>query len=271
MKGYMSLSALLRVCVIQAILGGVWLAGIAQAHDVWITFLPSLDGGFRAVINHGHPGDRKAPDPDKLFELSVIGPDGRERQVRPEGIPQMLEGIPVLVTPLLDTKGETGTWLVAARYDNGYWVKTDYGHRNTSKLEFPAATESLHSVKFAKALIFSRRPTSSASGRIIGHRLEIVPLDDPFAVSIGGRLQVRVMFEGRPLAGMGVEVSDGSTLKKETEIARYFTNREGVAEIPIVRPGLQLLVVDYFAASPYPGLAEKDLLVATLSFDIAEK
>lgn len=271
MNSHMSLSNLLRVCVVQAILGGAGLAGVGQAHDVWITFLPGLNDSLRAVINHGHPGDRKAPDPDKLFELRVVGPDGWERPVRPEGIPQMLEGIPVLVTPLLDTKGETGTWLVAARYDNGYWVKTDYGHRNTSKVEFPSASESLHSMKFAKALIFSGTSTPSVSGRVLGHRLELVPLDDPFAVPMGSRLRVRVLFEGKPLAGVGVEIGDGRTPKKESEIARYLSNREGVAEVPIVKAGLQVVVVDYFAPSPHPGLAEKDLLVATLSFTIAEK
>ena len=271
MKGYMPLSVLLRVRVVQAVLGGAGLAGVGQAHDVWITFLPGLNDSLRAVINHGHPGDRKTPDPDKLFELRVVGPDGREQQMRPEGMPQMLEGIPVLVTPLFDTKGATGTWLVAARYDNGYWVKTDYGHRNTSKLEFPNASESLHSMKFAKALLANGTSTPSMATRVIGHRLELVPLDDPFSVQMAGKLRVRVLFEGKPLTGVGVEIGDGVTPKKEEEIPRYPTNAEGIAVLPIGRAGLQVIAVDYKMVSHYSDLADKEMLAATLSFDIAEK
>ena len=270
MKGLMVLSNMLRVCILQAMLGGVGLAGAGQAHDVWITFLPGVHGILLPVINHGHPGDRKAPDPDKLYQLRVIAPSGPGETVPPTGRSQTLDGVPVLLMAPIETKGQSGTWIVTARYDNGYWVKTAHGYRNTSKLEFPNVLESVHSMKLAKALIFAGA-SADVSDRAVGHRLELVSLDDPFALSIGDMLHVRVLFEGKPMKGLGLEIGDGVTPRKEEAIPRYHTNADGIAALPIGRFGLQVITVDYKGPSRNPALADADLLVATLSFVITEK
>lgn len=248
-----------------SVLGSVLLAGIAQGHDIWMT-PESGSEGVQFVIHHGHPGDRKPPDPDKLVELRVIEPDGRDVKVPPAAAPGMLDGFPVLLPAPIQTKGRTGTWLFAARYDNGYWVKTESGHRNTSKLEVPGASESLHSMKFAKALVSVEKPTSMAHARVLGHRLELVPLDDPFSLKPGDKLRVLVLFAGKPLAHASVEIGDGVTPMKEADIPRYQTNDEGVAEVPIRKSGLQLVVVDHTVPFPHPDLADRELLAATLSF-----
>jgi len=242
----------------------MWNAS-AFAHDVWVTTVQAPDG-MGALIHHGHPGDRKSPDPDKLFELRVIGPDGQDRRQPLTLTPMVLDGVPVLLTSALPDKAQPGTWLLAARYDNGYWVKTEYGYRNTSKREIPGALDSLHSMKYAKALVIQQAPSADAFALVLGHRLELVPVDDPFKVSVGGVLRVRVLYEGKPLAGVDVEIGDGVTPQKEKNIPRYRTNGEGIAEVPIRKPGLQLIVVDHTAPSRHPDLAAKELMAATLSF-----
>ena len=156
--------------------------------------------------------------------------------------------------------------LLTAQYDNGYWVKTESGYRNTGKREFPEADESLYSTKFAKALVSLEQLAPTAYARVLGHRLELVPQDDPFRVPVGGTLHVLVLFEGKPLEGVGVELGDGVTPQKEADIPRYRTNGEGIAEVPIRKPGLQVIVVDHTAPSRHPDLAAKEQMAATLSF-----
>ncbi|MBI3516888.1 MAG: DUF4198 domain-containing protein [Proteobacteria bacterium] len=223
----------------------------ARAHDLWLT----VAGDGRIVVNYGHPDDRLPPDPARLLELGPV--DGAS--LRPGIARTIVDGIPVLTSALpADARG-----LLVARYDNGYWVRTPEGSRNTSKRMAPTATTSRWSVKFAKAVV-----SAGASGfdRPVGHDLEIVPLADPLAVRAGETLPVRVLFGGKPLAGAQVERGDGVTPVPEKEIPRYRTSADGVAEVLIVRPGQQLLVIDHIVPGAHPALATEDMFNATLSF-----
>jgi len=250
---------------VVVLLGGFLPAGLAQAHDIWMT--PEAGpAGVQVVIHHGHPGDRKVPDPDKLIDLCVIGPDGQDRLPPGSLVPAMRDGNPVLLVPPLSTTASSGTWLFSARYDNGYWVKTPQGYRNTSKRQAPDAADSLYSMKYVKALVTAGPATPEAYRRVLGHRLELVPMDNPFAVPVGSKLRVLVLFEGKPLVGVGVEIGDGVTPRKEEDIPRYLTNGDGIAQVPITKAGLQVLVVDHTAASRHPDLVDKELMAATLSF-----
>jgi uncharacterized GH25 family protein len=248
-------------------LAGVFLAAAsAGAHDVWITMIPEGSGAVRVIVNYGHPDDRPAPNADKLFEFGIATGNQGWRTLLPGVKSAVQDGIPVLVTEPLALAGNASIWLLQARYDNGYWVKTPQGYRNTSKRQVPDAERSLSSMKFAKALLHTGDGASDVFQTVVGHRLELVPLRNPFALKPKDTLQVRVYFEGKPLAGAGVEIGDGVTPRKEEEIPRYKTNSDGIAEVPIDRPGLQLLVVDHSAPPTHPDLCDSDVSIATLSF-----
>lgn len=239
----------------------------AEAHDIWITTSDEKDGSHRAIVNHGHPGDRKVPDPDKLFALDIFTGTQSQTSLLP-GIMRAVHhnGIPILITAPLPILAESDVILVAAQYDNGFWVQTTHGHRNTSKLQVPDDTESLSSMKYAKALLQIHPATSNLHTKIVGHRLELVPLDDPFTMKSGESLSVKVYFEGKPLSGVFVELGDGITPMEEENISRFKTDEQGVAAIPLAKVGPQLLVVDYLVPGAYPDLAVHDLHNATLSF-----
>lgn len=235
-----------------------------RVHDVWITVEQDPTGSLRAMVYHGHPGDRKIPDRDKLFEFNVLA-EGQLRHSPLSGINSASrDGIPVLITWPLAI--ESGVVLLAARYDNGYWVKTPTGHRNTSKRQMLSAEESLYSMKFAKALFQVGIAASEAYRTVVGHQLELVPLNNPFTIKPGDSLKVRVYFEGKPLSAVGVEAGDGVTPMAEKDIPRYKTDEQGIAVVPITKGGPQLLVVDYLQPSAHPDLATNDLFNATLSF-----
>jgi nickel transport protein len=128
------------------------------------------------------------------------------------------------------------------------------------------AERRLSSMKYAKALLYTGGGDSDVFQTVVGHQLELVPLSNPFALKPNETLRVRVYFEGKPLAGAAVEIGDGVTPRKEEEIPRYNTNSDGIAEVPIHRPGLQLLVVEHNAPPLHADLCDSDVSIATLSF-----
>ena len=255
-NGYLAVFyALLYCCV---------LVTEADSHDIWITTKQDAAGTIYAMVHHGHPGDRKTPDPDKLFELNLLA-DGQAARPLLPGIKSAVQGgVPVLITEPFAI--DSGGVLLAARYDNGYWVKTLHGYRNTNKRQVPNAEDSLYSMKFAKALFQAGPANTDMYRAIVGHRLELVPLSNPFAIKTGDNLKVRVYVDGRPLPGAKLERGDGLTPMEEKDIPRYETDEQGIAVVPIVTGGPQLLVVDYLQPSTHPDLANHELYNATLSF-----
>lgn len=233
----------------------------AFGHDVWFTTVQDSTS-LRILVNHGHPGDRKRPDPDKLFHLSIHGGDGH-----PSWLPSLRsiedDHMPVLMSDPLPIGDEPALWLVGAEYDNGYWVKTTEGYRNTSHNRVPTADDSLSSLKCAKVLISIHGGQSEVYKKVLGYPLELVPLANPFFLKNGEPWSVQVLWDGRPLAGVAVEATDGITPMNEDAIPRYQTNEQGVASIPMNRSGPLLLVVDYQRPGRHPDEATVDRYNAT--------
>lgn len=242
---------------------GVALSNVASAHDVWLT-LSGDASSRRVIVNYGHPDDRPPTMPDKILDLVAIAPDGVTSLL--SGLaPAQDHGVPVVESrPFADT----GNLVLAARYDNGFWVKTVDGlYRNATRRIVPNAVDSMWSVKFAKALTGPDAPWQ----KVLGHDLEIVPLSDPDKVKPGELIRLRVLFRGKPLVGAEVERGDGVTPVPEHDIPRFMSDADGVASVPIVLAGPHLLVIDHrVVPSATPDQANVDLFNATLWFSIAK-
>ncbi|HUN50638.1 MAG TPA: DUF4198 domain-containing protein [Candidatus Sulfotelmatobacter sp.] len=235
----------------------------AAAHDVWIT-TAGQGAALRAVVNFGHPDEREAPDPDKLIQLDVRAGAAPPRSLLGDLSPGFEQGYPVLLSQPLGLA--PGLAVIAAVYDNGYWVKTPGGYRNTSRRLQPAAAESLWSVKFGKTLVETGPAHGDGYRRAIGQPLELVPLDDPFALKPGGMLHVRVDYNGSPLPGAKVDISDGITPVHEDKLPVFTADARGVAAVSIVKDGPQVLSVDHAVPSAQPDLAQNDVYSASLAF-----
>jgi uncharacterized GH25 family protein len=237
-------------------------ANFASAHDVWLTFSGEA-ASRRVVVNYGHPDDRPPTMPDKILDLVAIAPAGASSLLS-DLTPAQDHGAPVVVSrPFADS----GNLLLAARYDNGFWIKTADGlYRNATRRLVPNAADSMWSGKFAKALTGPDAPWQ----KVIGHDLEIVPLSDPDLAKPGQTLRLKVLFHGKPLSGIDVERGDGVTAVAEQDIARFATDADGIASMPVVKAGPHLLVVDHrVTPSATPDEANADLFNATLWFNTA--
>ncbi|MEH2495750.1 nickel transport protein [Bradyrhizobium sp. AZCC 1678] len=235
---------------------------LASAHDVWLTFSGEATSR-RVVVNYGHPDDRPPTMPDKILDLVVIAPAGASSLLS-DLTPVQDHGVPVVVSrPFADS----GNLLLAARYDNGFWIKmADGPYRNATRRLVPNAADSMWSGKFAKALTGPDAPWQ----KVIGHDLEIVPLSDPDLAKPGQTLRLKVLFHGKPLSGIDVERGDGMTAVADQDIPRFTTDADGIASIPVVKAGPHLLVVDHrVTPSETPDHADADLFNATFWFNTA--
>jgi nickel transport protein len=240
-------------------------SGVLQAHDIAV--FPTLaDGGIAVAVKYGHPGDYTATSPGKLIELDAYAPSGERKSLAGRLRP---DGTSLMTSVAIDKNGssEQGTWVFASFYDNGFFVKTADGRSvNTTKADYPAAETATHNLKFGKALL-NAGGASRGYDRVAGHRLELIPRADPFAVQAGpggdGELRVEIQFEGKPLAGATIDLytdaSSASTVK-------FVADQSGVARVKLSRSGLHVLSVTHDVVSRHPALATRDVYAATLVF-----
>ena len=238
--------------------GSLLLGGGAVAHDLWI--VATGDGPqLRAEMNFGDPGKRDPLILQRLLDLNLVTATGttlmREGNLEPRQIGER----PVLLSEPFMAPATPA--VLTARYDNGYWVKTPGGMRNTSKRLYPGATESLWSTKMAKTLL-----GPGAYHIVVGHDLELLALDDPFALKSGQPLRVSILLHGMPLTDAEVRVEDGTTLVADKDVPVYHAGADGVASIPIERRGPYVLAVEYRTEGRDPELAASDQYDATLAF-----
>lgn len=213
----------------------------AAAHEMWL----GVQSG-RIELRYGHPGDLSLPDKGRLYELNALAA-GRTTALRDQAA--VNEGR--LSVPL-----PKETSVVGARLDNGFWVKTAQGYRNTHRLNIPENLGSVRSEKFAKLLL-----SGDGATRPLGHRFELVPLADPFRLKPGEPLPVRVEYDGKPQPGAKVEMGDGRT---EPETPRLAADDRGIVSI-VLPPGEAVLMAEYKGPGRHPDLAAEDVATASLT------
>jgi nickel transport protein len=230
------------------------------AHEV--TLFPEVNAdSITLAARYGDPGQYEKIYKIKLLSFNAISPDGQTSSILPtvKTDPDELS----LISSLHLKDGAKGTWTFASTYDNGFYVHAADGHAIATTLaDYPAAVDSAHYFKFSKALLHIGR-SSSGFDRVLGHRLELIPNADPFAVAVGGSLPVTVYFEGKPLANATVEIGDDKSAGRSPE---QKTDSKGVVQVPVDHRGWYRLAVTYRATSHYPALFKYDDLTASLVF-----
>lgn len=252
------------------------LPWLAQAHD--IVLVPG--GKAELVVRYGHPGDWQRVEERRLIELHTYaaGPAGSAPQQRLADLRPVPAGLgkPPLDLRLADRGSDTR--MVAARYDNGYWARVAVPGqarpvaRNTTRALLPDASLVTNNLKFAKALVLDARDEGTYNRRL-GHLLELVPQKNPASLRSGETLPVLVLLGGQPLAGAAVEIGNGEDAIAEEKIVRHTTDAAGIAQVPLLPAGLNVLVVGAERAndgSLLPkdrvGGADRLALVATYAF-----
>ena len=246
---------------IKALVLLVSVAGIArnlEAHDLWLTTAPS-GTQLAATIFFGETNRRDLPVVQRLAYVDVIGDKGTVSLQTAPFTEQKANNS--LLTPPFDPPGSNA--VMAASYDNGYWLATPQGSRNVSRRLIPQGTNTRWVAKFAKTLM-----GPGAYTRVLGQELELVALEDPFAVAVGKALQVRVQLRGKPVTDAKVRILDGVTVMDPKDAKSVPTDSSGVANVPLDRRGLYVLAVEYVTPAVSPVLADRDEFNSTLTFTL---
>ncbi len=248
----------------------------AVAHD--IVLVPN--GKTELIVRYGHPGDWQRVEERRLVELHTYttGTAGAAPQQRLADLRPVPAGFGKAPLDMRLADRGSDTRLVAARYDNGYWARVPVPGqarpvaRNTTRALLPDAVLVTNNLKFAKALMLDRGDEASYK-RTLGHLLELVPQKNPAALRVGEALPVLVLLGGQPMAAAGIEVGNGDTAVAEEKVVRYTTDAAGMAQVPLLPSGLNVIVVGAERAndgSLLPkdrvGGADRLALVATFSF-----
>jgi len=93
--------------------------------------------------------------------------------------------------------------------------------------------------RYLKALIQVGDISDDTYARKMGHRLEIVPDENPTTRKKGDRLTVSVLFEGHPLRGASVTAYNRAADNTETQVVS--TDDKGQAQFKLDRSGLWLI------------------------------
>jgi len=255
-------------------------ASAASAHDFWAQperFRNSPESSIAMTLQVGHGKDRQRSriSESRITRFAAIDPTGREIDLRSnldlggstaDGTIRLTNpGVYLLV---LETDNRAQSHLPADRFnryleDEGLTPALELRRRMGRMQTDGAETYS----RRAKSIILVGSPDPSQQSQVtrpIGLALEIVPEVSPYDLSSSSLLPVRVFYEGSPLAGALVKLTD---LENDAApIAAQRTDNSGQTTFAIPRAGNWLLNVVWTKPRPPGGDTDFETIFSSLTF-----
>ncbi len=183
-----------RMLLAVAVLSFVCAAS-GYAHDTWIVMQEyMLKASQPAVLNVANAHLFTVPggefnSHDRIDKVYFLGTDAKDIASAPLGETGYQS----------DALNAQGTYMAVALPVNGFASKTTEGYqRGKSKKDIKDVIECRFSEKYAKALFTVGNPGGETFSKVLGHTMEIIPLNDPATLKEGDDLNVKVLFEGNP-------------------------------------------------------------------------
>jgi uncharacterized GH25 family protein len=122
--------------------------------------------------------------------------------------------------------------------------------------------------KHVKALVQVGSARTAGYSAELGYPAEIIPLDNPYALTRGGTLRVRALVEGSPVANQ-VVIAGGRTAAGGRIAPRSVrTNRDGVARIQIPSRGVWYMKFIHMEPAAADTTIDYESKWATLTFAV---
>lgn len=257
-----------KATIVAIALFSLFVVGVvgAYAHDLWTNAYEPSGGVLKAEIGYGHDFPKAEPIPEArvhIFEpIRLITPSGTV-EMKQKGTNTNYE---------IDTDIKKGSVIVLSTYKPTFWSNGSDGWQMKDRAERPDATYVEEATMSGKAILNIGGATDDFVTRPIGVKLEIVPTINPAKVKAGGKLPVRVLFEGKPLKAAKVFATvEGFAEGDENAKAFYSTTDvNGIVNIVPFKAGYWSAFVTH--KSPYRDKTKADESVdaATLTFHIAK-
>jgi uncharacterized GH25 family protein len=244
---------LLRLCV-RLVIGTAtaWLAAsTAHAHGIWFA-----QRSTQTALIYGVGAD----DLDMVRRQPLV--------TRIDGFDEDLQPVPAELRangPLLLVESEAAPPVVAAVMFNGIWSKRPNGQWvKKGRDEVPDATISEKNYKYA---VYLRGAINGTLQPLPGHRLQILPVPATLPALLDEPLQLRVLFDGKPMAGVRI-LRD---YVNDPDAEPLQTAADGTVTIKVRNQGLNVVAAIYDGPSDEPTKADKMEHLATLSFVLPHK
>lgn len=215
----------------------------AGAHGAWVA---ERWGNLGVVYGHGAGDDPY--DPARITQALAISEEGAATPVEIDKREKHA---------ILKPEGEPAAILLT--FDNGYWTeKTDGKWVNEAKDTVADAKAAGHYVKNSLSLLHAH----GALPAFPKQDLQIVPLDNPIGRKAGDPIRLRVLYDGKPLAGAVVTLD----YVNQASLKSAPTDADGEVVVAIRNDGLNVLAVDHSMPLENDPKADQIGYTATLSF-----
>jgi uncharacterized GH25 family protein len=244
-----------------------------RAHDFWIepssfTPAPGQRVAVRLRVGQGLQGDPVPRDPALLIRFISVGPSGEA---------------PVPGVPNTEPAGFT-SFPAPGLYTVAFESRRSPVELDAAKLDLYLKEEGLESItalrarkgqsgqgakevfsRCAKSLIATGGTAGPGFDRVLGQRLELVAEKNPYSLAGGGELPVRLLYQGKPLAGaLIVALQRG---RPDSRVA-VRSDAKGRAALRLDRPGLWLVKAVHMIPAPPDAKADWESFWASLTFDL---
>jgi len=226
------------------LLSGLMAASTASAHGVW---LEKRRDTLEAVLGHG-------PADDAYNTSTFEGAWGFDKAGNSIAVKVQQLDSHVRLLP----QGDAAV-IVSAMNLGYYSQRADKSRVNKGRSQVPDAVSSSNSRKYNLAILQSGAKLPKNLSQM---RLAIIPLKDPTVLKAGDTLPVRVLLDGKPLAGAKI-IED---YRGMDHIASSETDSKGQANVVVRNRGLNVIEVGHSMQVTDDPDADKVGLSGTLSF-----
>jgi uncharacterized GH25 family protein len=247
---------------------------LAFGHSLWINvtehapaFFPKFGAQTKTYLGYGHryPLDDFLPA-DNLSEYTLIGPDGTRKQIVPVSEKGFLESVLSLKDP--------GRYVIAVATKPGFYTMyVDEGkmhHKLGPKTGLKGVIMSLYYEQYAKSLVIAGNSDAGDYRKPIGHKLEVIPLQDPKRLrgGPGNHISVQVLFDGRPAKFCKVYATYAGFATNDDFAYATTTDQDGMARIRLSHWGAWLVKANLRLPAPddMKGKCDELNYTATLTF-----
>jgi len=247
----------------------------AFAHSLWLNasdYTPEIypKYGARTKVyfgwGHHYPVDDFLPV-EYLQEFSLIFPDGKVEKITPNP--------GGFLATQINFK-QPGSYIVSASKKPGFYTmymdKGEVHHKIGPKTGLKGVILSLYYEQYTKSLISVGEAEDSSFSKPVGHKLEIIPLENPYKLhGCGGHfLPVKVLFEGKPAQYCKVYATYAGFSTGDDFAYATSTDGEGIAKIRLIHWGPWLIKADIKLPAPEELKDKCNELhyTATLTFEV---
>ncbi|MBN1904054.1 MAG: DUF4198 domain-containing protein [Deltaproteobacteria bacterium] len=250
-----------------------FIPGISHAHNLWLNavdYNPSFSertGAHTKIyfgFGHKYPVQDFLED-DSLIEFKLIDEAGNAKDIEAEKGGFM--ATPVI---LKNPGANTVTAVTKSGFYTMYFKDGRVMHKMGSMEGLDNIILSLYYENYAKALVNVGETKEDSYSMPVGHKIEIISLENPYLKRVGEGLKIKVLYNGRPASFCDISATYVGFSSEEDYAFSNKTGSDGISEVRLLAPGQWIIraVVRNQARESFKKDCLEEKYSATLTFGV---